>query len=261
MGCARQMFNQNIWESLGDLPAPELKHGSKGYSFLTLHWSGPINNNVTYYIQSRVLDTNGDWSIYGGSLVQPNGDLKITGLQPFMNYTFRISLVITTTEVLYTKESEIITTLPHGVPSAPIITEISAPTCSVISLSWKPPVYTNGHLLSYRLYLKPINNNDVRDTSMEVPPHVTSWTFRQLKSSQEYVVAMTARNQDGEGQTDRANMTTPSSSNLLKNDVYLVLAEDNKVIKKDMTEFFSSPQTIHKRLNASDLIKGMYSKT
>lgn len=78
-------------EYLGDLPAPELKHGSKGYSFLTLHWSGPINNNVTYYIQSRVLDTNGDWSIYGGSLEHPNGDLKITDLQPFMNYTVRMS--------------------------------------------------------------------------------------------------------------------------------------------------------------------------
>lgn len=95
--------------------------------------------------------------------------------------------------------------------SAPIITEISAPTSSVISLSWKQPMYTNGPLLSYRLYLRPVNNDELHETSVEVPPNVKSWTFRQLKSSQEYVVAITACNQDGEGREETANMTTPGS--------------------------------------------------
>lgn len=97
--------------------------------------------------------------------------------------------------------------------SAPTITEISAPTSSVISLSWIPPMYTNGPLLCYRLNLEPLNNKELHETSIEVPSNVTSWTFRQLMSSQEYLVTISAWNQAGEGLLDTANMTTPSSGN------------------------------------------------
>lgn len=98
------------------------------------------------------------------------------------------------------------------VPSSPpTILEISAPTSSVISLRWKAPVYTNGPLLSYRLYLKPVHNQNLRKEEIEVPPNLTTWTFRQLEASQWYLVELTARNQFGEGLADVTNMTTPKS--------------------------------------------------
>ena len=43
-----------------------------------------------------------------------------------------------------------------------------------------------------------------------------------------------------------------------KEEVYLILAEDNKVIRRDVTILWDTPETLYSSMNRSNLIKGMF---
>ncbi|XP_069131795.1 proto-oncogene tyrosine-protein kinase ROS-like isoform X3 [Argopecten irradians] len=249
-GCntALGIYTRNIEATWSSLPAPELKHGSKTHSSLVLHWAGPIHPNVTYYIQSRITDFNSDWEIYNESSLESGGYVNITGLRPYVTYKFKILLVITPAHMNATPESEEITTSPFGAPSSPpYILDVSAPTPSVITISWKAPIFTNGPILGYRLNLDPVNHPSLKQVNREVPGNVTSWTLQQLQSSQLYYVTVSAWNSDGEGPPDSVNVTTPNAGNLTEDRMpYLILGEDNVVLKQNMKEWlYSKPHQLH----------------
>ncbi|XP_060080464.1 proto-oncogene tyrosine-protein kinase ROS-like, partial [Ylistrum balloti] len=249
-GCntALGIYTRNIKANWSSLSAPELKHGSKTHSSVVLHWDGPTHPNITYYIQSRITDFNTDWEIYNQSSLEPGGDINITGLHPYVTYKFKILLVITPAHMSATPESEEITTSPYGAPSsAPYILDVSAPTPSVITISWKPPVFTNGRILGYRLNLDPVNHPSLHKVNCEVSGNVTSWMLRQLQSSQLYNITVSAWNSDGEGPADSANITTPNAGNLTEDRMpYLILGEDNVVLKQNMEEWlYSEPRQLH----------------
>ncbi|XP_021360876.1 proto-oncogene tyrosine-protein kinase ROS-like isoform X2 [Mizuhopecten yessoensis] len=147
-----------------------------------------------------------------------------------------------------TPESEKITTSPFGAPSSPpYILDVSAPTPSVITISWKPPIFTNGPILGYRLNLDPVNHPSLHQVNREVPGNMTSWTLQQLQSSQLYYITVSAWNSDGEGPADSANITTPNAGNLTEDRMpYLILGEDNIVLKQNMEEWlYSKPHQLH----------------
>ena len=97
--------------------------------------------------------------------------------------------------------------------SAPKITRLSAPSPTVVSLSWKAPVFPNGPLLGYRINLDPVGHEQLTVTTLEVPGNVTSWTFSQCQSSQLYRFSLSAWNAVGEGPSDSGNITTPNPGN------------------------------------------------
>ena len=94
--------------------------------------------------------------------------------------------------------------------SSPSIISISTPSVSVISLSWDPPLYTNGPLLSYRLTVSPLNNSQ-HEIQNDVPPDTHSWTFGHLYAGQKYEVFVSAVNEEGEGPAHTKYVTTPSA--------------------------------------------------
>lgn len=104
----------------------------------------------------------------------------------------------------------------HEAPSvAPQISDVSSPTPTVISVTWKPPMYTNGQLLGYYLTLTPLSpqSKDKKLTIREVAPDITQWTFRQLKPGQVYLVNVSATNSVGKGPAGSVNITTPGPGN------------------------------------------------
>ena len=82
----------------------------------------------------------------------------------------------------------------------------------MISVTWKPPLFTNGQLLGYYLTLTPVSpeSKDKKLTLREVGPESTQWTFRQLESGQMYLVNVSATNSVGKGPAGSVNITTPS---------------------------------------------------
>lgn len=101
--------------------------------------------------------------------------------------------------------------------SAPTITRLSAPSPTVISISWEPPVFPNGKLVGYKINLDPVGHPEVPKTMLEVPENLTSWTFSQCQSSQLYRFTLSAWNAFGMGPSDTANITTPNPGNCKSN--------------------------------------------
>nr|XP_022292756.1 proto-oncogene tyrosine-protein kinase ROS-like isoform X1 [Crassostrea virginica] len=237
-GCikALQNYARQIRAMLPPLPVPELKNGMKSHSSLVLHWNTPRLSNVTYYVQARMPDTTSTWEITSAHWLD-GGDINVTNLRPFVTYKFQILLVITPRDFMTSNESEPIITEPFGAPSeAPKIIEVSSPTPTVISVTWKPPLFTNGQLLGYYLTLTPVSpeSKDKKLTLREVGPESTQWTFRQLESGQMYLVNVSATNSVGKGPAGSVNITTPSPEKLSTEDAaFLVLAQDNKVVKQN----------------------------
>ncbi|XP_048766735.2 proto-oncogene tyrosine-protein kinase ROS-like isoform X2 [Ostrea edulis] len=262
-GClqALQTYAEQIRAQLPPLPVPELKNGMKSHSSVVLHWNSRRLTNVTYYVQARMPDTGTPWEITMATWLG-DGDINVTDLRPFVTYKFQILLVITPRDFLSSNESEPITTEPYGAPSvAPQISDVSSPTPTVISVTWKPPMYTNGQLLGYYLTLTPLSpqSKDKKLTIREVAPDITQWTFRQLKPGQVYLVNVSATNSVGKGPAGSVNITTPGPGNLSTEDMpFLILAQDNKVVKQNMKLLVTSDPDTLLTLNSSDTtVKGL----
>ncbi|XP_061176227.1 proto-oncogene tyrosine-protein kinase ROS-like isoform X2 [Saccostrea echinata] len=262
-GCLRALktYADQIRAQLPPLPVPELKNGRKSHSSVVLHWNTARLPNITYYVQARMPDTTSTWEITSATWLE-GGDINVTNLRPFVTYKFQILLVITPRDFLSSNESEPITTEPYGAPSeAPRISDVSSPTPTVISVTWKPPMYTNGQLLGYYLTLTPVSpqSKDKKRTIREVAPDTTQWTFRQLKPAQVYLVNISATNSAGKGPSASVNVTTPGPGNLSTEDApFLVLAQDNKVVKQNMKLLITSdPETLSTLTPSNTKVKGL----
>ncbi|XP_076466207.1 protein sevenless-like [Babylonia areolata] len=215
-GCvfALDEYTAIIRDTLTPLPRPTLIRESKNYSSVVLEWKEAVVDNVTLHVHKKVMETNSDWQLHDTFRYYPApGTIHVKQLRPYMTYQFKVLVVVTPLprHVFESPPTVPITTLPHGVPtSAPTITRLSAPSPTVVSLSWKPPTFPNGPLLGYRINLDPVGHQQLNVTTLEVPGNVTSWTFSQCQSSQLYRFSLSAWNAVGEGPSDSGNITTPN---------------------------------------------------
>ncbi|KAK7463223.1 hypothetical protein BaRGS_00038208, partial [Batillaria attramentaria] len=233
---------------LAPLPQPTLVRQSKNYSSVFLVWPHKRVDNVTYIIHKKILETSSDWQRHKAFEFHQNDNIKIMQLHPYVTYKFKVLAIVTPQprHVIESPDTVPITTLPHGVPtSAPKILRLSAPSPTVISLYWAAPLFPNGPVLGYRINLNPIGHTELQQTTFEVPPNVTSWTFSQCQSSQLYLFSLSAWNAVGEGPADVGNITTPNPGNLSVSETpYLVLGADNKVIKTNILDAARYPDTV-----------------
>lgn len=84
----RMIYNLSIFPIvalLPPLPAPELKNGMKGHSWVVLLWNTQRLSNVTYYVQARMPDTAGPWEITTAAWLG-GGAINVTNLRPFVTY-------------------------------------------------------------------------------------------------------------------------------------------------------------------------------
>ncbi|KAL8573555.1 hypothetical protein ACOMHN_047826 [Nucella lapillus] len=251
-GCvfALDEYTAVIRATLSPLPRPTLIRESKNYSSVVLEWKEAVGDNLTLHVHKKVTETNSDWQLHRDFRYYPGlGTVHVKQLHPYVTYQFKVLVVVTPLprHVFESPPTVPITTLPHGVPTtAPIIVRLSAPSPTVVSLSWRPPTFPNGPLLGYRINLDPVGHDQLSVTTLEVPGNVTSWTFSQCQSSQLYRFSLSAWNAVGEGPSDTGNITTPNPGNLSASETpYLLLGSENKVIKANILDLTKVSKTMY----------------
>ncbi|CAN7978624.1 unnamed protein product, partial [Ixodes persulcatus] len=111
--------------------------------------------NGSFLVQWKYDALQGDWEYYEPDRPLATNSLRIEGLRPYTKYRFRVAWVILpNNNPLFSLPSVVISTLPHGVPSTPPkITSLTTIGPRRIAVSWDPPQFPNGPILSYVLYL------------------------------------------------------------------------------------------------------------
>ncbi|XP_025097919.1 proto-oncogene tyrosine-protein kinase ROS-like isoform X4 [Pomacea canaliculata] len=250
-GCifALDKYAEEMQDVLMPMPQPTLVRSTKGSTSVVLQWPASLEGNVTYLIHKKTWETSSNWQPHRNATFCENRRIKIEGLHPYVTYQFKVLAVVSPLQrhVFESPETVNITTNPSGVPaSAPTITRLSAPSPTVISISWEPPVFPNGKLVGYKINLDPVGHPEVPKTMLEVPENLTSWTFSQCQSSQLYRFTLSAWNAFGMGPSDTANITTPNPGNLSASETpYLIFGAENKVILSNILDTTSIPDTIH----------------
>ncbi|XP_060592485.1 proto-oncogene tyrosine-protein kinase ROS-like isoform X2 [Ruditapes philippinarum] len=251
-----------------ELPGPEIVRDGITHNSVLLDWAGEsvlkqntdptlaqlfwadeeLLRNITFILQKRVLETETEWQSHSDMELMPSGRVNVTSLHPFVTYQFKFIFQITTTHAVETNYSVPVTTLPYGVPSgSPRITSLHAPSSSTVSVSWVPPVYSNGPLINYRLSLYPLDSED-HVISSDVTPEKTSWIFGHLSTNSRYEVRVSAMNGEGEGPAAVMTVKTPMSSSLKeKQTPYLILGAENCVVKQNLEVLAQDAKTVLKR--------------
>ncbi|KAL4233201.1 hypothetical protein ACF0H5_007885 [Mactra antiquata] len=263
-----------------NLPGPEIVKDGIAHSSVLLEWNGDNVyttfsdvkefwadtfqlNNYIFILQKQVIETKSEWQSHSSVELLESGRVNVTDLHPFITYRFKFIFQITTSLTVETNYSIPVTTLPYGVPSgSPTITSLHAPSPTMVSVSWEPPVYANGPLLSYRMSLS-LANQKPSVASAEVSPAKTSWIFGYLEPGTQYEFSILAVNSLGEGPAQRSTITTPVLSELdEKLTPYLILGAENYVVKQSLPriskyaeKIFSEEQSILVMDNATLLFQ------
>ncbi|CAG5115203.1 unnamed protein product, partial [Candidula unifasciata] len=266
-GCifALDEYADNVKEVLGVLHRPTLVISSLGHSSLTLEWGTRVMENVTYKVHKRLVDMDSGWHLHANTHFWVDGRIDLADLHPYVTYKFKVLALLSSLpeHILESPETVHITTLPFGAPStAPQITSLTTPSPRVISLTWTPPPFTNGKVLSYRIYVQAVNHPQLNLTTIEVPCNATSWLLDQLQSSQKYVISLSAWNAQGEGPKSSRVTTTPNIGNLSANETpYLILATANRIVRRTILDVVQyGPQfskTLHETADESIVIRGI----
>ncbi|KFM82027.1 Proto-oncogene tyrosine-protein kinase ROS, partial [Stegodyphus mimosarum] len=111
--------------------------------------------NISYLVQYRYSHSS-DWEYYKPHNLLRDNWLKVEDLHPYTKYRFRVAwILLENYPPLFSEESIVISTLPYGAPStSPTITCLTAVSCTRVSVSWNPPPFANGPILSYVLYIR-----------------------------------------------------------------------------------------------------------
>lgn len=203
--------------------APRLIPNSLTNNSLSIEWNilpNELSSNVSWEIQWKFSNIPSKWLNVGvGGVLMIDSQLKIEsttthaqliGLNAYTGYQFRLQWIIQSTfySSLYSESTAPITTLPYGVPkSGCIIVNCIAISSSQISVSWRSPLFSNGPIIAYSLYLLNEQNNHriVKDIRTHWDPFqadnitIHNYLFNQLDSNTNYTVSIVTHNNFGEG--------------------------------------------------------------
>ncbi|XP_018419020.1 PREDICTED: proto-oncogene tyrosine-protein kinase ROS [Nanorana parkeri] len=198
---------------------------SFGSHNITLRWKAANISDVRYIIQSKYVNIPGEWE-YTQPITETS--YTVTNLQPYTEYWFRVIWIICQLQY-YSTNSPVYRTLPDGVPStAPQIQNLDSLSCDTIEVSWLPPLFPNGLIIGYNLYL---------NTTDEAQKHISAagrqdFQFYRTKAATVYRFSITAVNEQGEGPAAEANVTTAGSPDP-DNSQWLFLSRNNILKKRD----------------------------
>ncbi|XP_013070385.2 proto-oncogene tyrosine-protein kinase ROS-like isoform X4 [Biomphalaria glabrata] len=268
-GCifALDKYSEEIRDKIGHLDQPLLDISTLNSSSLVLKWKTAVLESVVYKIQKKMVGMDSGWHLHDKVLFRADGRIELSSLHPYVTYKFKVLALLSSLpdHIMYSNETTEITTLPNGAPStAPRITSLSAPSSRVISLTWLPPLFTNGKLLSYRIYVEPLNHPVLNATTIETPWNASSWLLSQLQSSLQYRISLSAWNAEGEGPKESRTIVTPSPGNLSEHETaYLILGSRNKVIKRNILDVIQHSMEymdlVYRHDNSSILVRALNS--
>ncbi|XP_077488341.1 receptor protein-tyrosine kinase sevenless isoform X1 [Amblyomma americanum] len=220
---------------------PYLVADSRTNDTVTIRWkASQLAPNVTYLVQWKYESLPADWEYYQPDLPLAKNVLRVQGLRPYTKYRFRVAWILLPNQSpLFSQPSVVISTLPYGVPSTPPkITSLTTVGPRSIAVSWDPPPFPNGPILSYALYLVEHPNGfttvkDVSDVSGGL-----YFMFSGLRPEALYTVSVATNNNLGMGPADKRNITTPpqSVSNMIPvPEPYLIIGTKWQVLKQDFS--------------------------
>ncbi|GIY65962.1 tyrosine-protein kinase receptor [Caerostris darwini] len=215
-GCniAITFYMKVIEDEVGTPAQPYLVAETRTNSTITIKWDRSSYSNISYLIQFRYDGQKHalDWEYYRPANILKDNYLKVEGLHAYTKYRFRVAwIILENYPPLFSEESIAISTLPYGVPSTPpIITCLTAVSCSRVSMSWDPPPLPNGPILSYVLYIYeyPYGTTMIKDISDTASDGGLHYMIQNLKPSTTYRISLSTRNSMGEGPYDVRNITT-----------------------------------------------------
>ncbi|XP_050027352.2 proto-oncogene tyrosine-protein kinase ROS isoform X2 [Dermacentor andersoni] len=243
MGCnlAVTEYLRHIKAQIGQPPPPYLVADSRTHDTVTIRWkASQLAPNVTYLVQWKYEALPSDWEYYRPDLPLAKNVLRVQGLRPYTKYRFRVAWILLPNQSpLFSQPSIVISTEPRGVPSTPPkITSLTTVGPRSIAVSWDPPLFPNGPILSYALYLveHPSGFTTVKDVS-DVSGGLY-FMFSGLRPEVLYTVSVATNNNLGMGPADKRNITTPpqSVSNMIPiPEPYLIIATKRQVLRQGLS--------------------------
>ncbi|KAL3251010.1 hypothetical protein MRX96_055273 [Rhipicephalus microplus] len=243
MGCnlAVTEYLRHVKAQIGQPLPPYLVADSRTHDTVTIRWkTSPLAPNVTYLVQWKYEALPSDWEYYRPDLPLAKNVLRIQGLRPYTKYRFRVAWILLPNQSpLFSQPSVVISTEPHGVPSTPPkITSLTTVGPRSIAVSWDPPLFPNGPILSYALYLveQPSGFTTVKDVS-DVSGGLY-FMFSGLRPEVLYTVSVATNNNLGMGPADKRNITTPpqSVSNMIPiPEPFLIIATKWQVLRQGLS--------------------------
>eukprot|EP00058_Branchiostoma_floridae_P027612 XP_002613103.1 hypothetical protein BRAFLDRAFT_125708 [Branchiostoma floridae] len=226
-GCT---FAQDVYVERikADLNSPSPPHTPSSalvsHDSVVLRWEEANSSLVTYLVQWRFNNGNSDWRFYLPSQPLQDPNITVSGLHAYTAYRFRVLWLITSEEFIASPQSDVIQTLPFGVPSSPpIITQLTSPTTRSVYVAWNPPQFPNRPLLVYNLVLTNLDQTSEVPVFKDVPASQLYFQFSvSVRPNTTYSVAVRAQNSDGLGPAAVGNITT-LATNPEDNSLYPVL--------------------------------------
>ena len=83
--CLQYFYLLSDLDNIDDLPAPVVE--SIGHNDIELSWDyDPLFDNLTFFLQKKIIDTNTDWQIHTATTRLPSGNFYVSKLHPYITY-------------------------------------------------------------------------------------------------------------------------------------------------------------------------------
>ncbi|KAK4016061.1 hypothetical protein OUZ56_031022 [Daphnia magna] len=249
-GCnlAISSYVDDIKARMGRIVAPIPIAGSISNTSVTLEWKwnatalGLLHRNHVINVSIKWCHSQPEmcsaWEAVPNATERSGQSLvTVNELRPYTIYRFRLVIVLASDrEPLTSEESAPVVTLPSGLPSSPPINlEVVVLDANRISITWDPPYYPNGPLISYSLNIQEASSRKGYQGSQDVGANNhRSYTFVHLKPNTTYIVSVAACNSvGGVGPAASRHVTTyPLEKLPAGNDLkpYFLIVVDDKFI-------------------------------
>ncbi|XP_071513555.1 proto-oncogene tyrosine-protein kinase ROS isoform X2 [Panulirus ornatus] len=249
MGCvyAAQSYLRQVEEVIKRPDAPQLVGGSVSGSSVGLRWNGaPQVEGVRYLVQYQQNKVPGEWVYYKSNYQLNTTDVVVEDLKPYTKYQFRIAwLVLPGHAPVMSKTSSWISTLASGPPRSPPREFRAVPLdWSRVEVTWEPPLFPGGDLISYTLYSKDAHGKQEMRDNIDANAE-RRYILSELSANTTYLLNLTSTNHRGEGPAVVVQVTTyPNSPAVDDGQGYLLLTSGPSLSKLGL-DIMDTPQHIY----------------
>ncbi|XP_050428827.1 proto-oncogene tyrosine-protein kinase ROS isoform X2 [Adelges cooleyi] len=236
------------------LPPPSLVPDSLTNTSLKLQWKGVKRDDFSYSVQWKLENNSGTWQYcQKQEWINNSAIIKLTELQPYTNYRFRVVLLLSwsgSLRLVVSDPSVVISTYPSKVPpsTAPKIVR-ATPADFSISVTWAAIPFPLAPILSYHLTIQELTKGyfAIKEFLTETENgNENFYMFRNLEPGKNYSISLAARNQYGVGPNTTTYVITTSSS-IIKytpEPVYLFLVSNHDVFYQTK-ELIDTPKSLY----------------
>ncbi|ROT69853.1 putative proto-oncogene tyrosine-protein kinase ROS [Penaeus vannamei] len=216
-------------------------------SSVGLRWSGaPEVEDVKYLVQYQQNKGPPEWVYYRPSHPVNSTEIIVEDLKPYTKYQFRIAwLVLPRHSPVLSNPSSWISTLASGPPRSPPRELRAVPLdWSRVEVSWDPPLFPGGDLISYTLYSKDAEGKQEMRDNIDANSE-RRYILSELSANTTYILNLTSTNHRGEGPAVVAQVTTyPTAPAVDDGQGYLLLTSGSRILRLGL-DITDAPQHLY----------------